>query len=113
MALTDRFRAMGPRRLVFLLFLYVTLDFTNPFMPGAVRFDVGGFETVHADRVRPAAPFALVALVATPEKIADPAGQVRASGQSDPIPVPRRRAAVRIRRMLAASSDSAAPSEDH
>jgi hypothetical protein len=103
---------MGARRLVFLLLLYVTLDFANPLMPGAVRFDGGGIETVHADRVRPVVPFASV--VATSEKIADRAArQVRASGESDQIPEPHGRGVVRIRRMLASSSDPAAPSEDH
>jgi hypothetical protein len=39
------------RRLLLLLLLYVTLDFANPLMPGAVRFEGGSIEVVQADRV--------------------------------------------------------------
>jgi hypothetical protein len=105
---------MGARRLLFLLLLYVTLDFANPLMPGAVRFDGRGLETVPADRARPSSLIASIDLVATSEKIADRAvRRVRASSQSDPITEPRRRAVVRIRRTLASSSDPAVASEDH
>jgi hypothetical protein len=38
------------RRLPALLLLYVTLDFANPLMPGAVRFEAGSMDTVQADR---------------------------------------------------------------
>jgi hypothetical protein len=33
-----------------LVLLYVTLDFANPLMPGAVRFESGRIEVVQADR---------------------------------------------------------------
>jgi hypothetical protein len=45
------------RRLLPLLLLYVTADFANPLMPGAVRFVAGELDVVHADRGgRPAKP---------------------------------------------------------
>jgi hypothetical protein len=37
-------------RLPLLVLLYVTLDFANPLMPGAVRFEGGRIEVVQADR---------------------------------------------------------------
>ena len=54
------------RRLPLLLLLYVTLDFANPLMPGAVSFEAGSIEVVQGDRTaraaRPAAaPACLVA----------------------------------------------------
>jgi hypothetical protein len=45
------------RRFLLLLVLYVAVDFANPLMPGAVQFDSGTIEVVHADRiVRPVRP---------------------------------------------------------
>jgi hypothetical protein len=38
------------RHLAALLLLYVTLDFANPLMPGAVRFEAGSIETIQAAR---------------------------------------------------------------
>ena len=38
------------RRIPLLVLLYVTLDFANPLMPGAVRFEGGSVEVVQADR---------------------------------------------------------------
>ncbi|HEX2500851.1 MAG TPA: hypothetical protein VHO73_05295 [Methylomirabilota bacterium] len=43
------------RQLSALLLLYVTLDFANPLMPGAVRFEAGSIEVVQADRTARAA----------------------------------------------------------
>lgn len=43
-------------RLALLLLLYVSLDFTNPLMPGAVRFVEGAVDTVSADRARTGDP---------------------------------------------------------
>jgi hypothetical protein len=58
------------RHLLLLLLIYVTLDFANPLMPGAVRFEAGSIEVVQADRTaraaRPAAaPTRLVAVSPT------------------------------------------------
>ena len=38
------------RHLFLLVLVYVTLDFANPLMPGAVTFAAGSFEVVQADR---------------------------------------------------------------
>ena len=43
------------RRLPLLLLLYVTLDFANPLMPGAVSFEAGSIEVVQGDRTARAA----------------------------------------------------------
>jgi hypothetical protein len=58
------------RHLPLLLLLYLALDFANPLMPGAVRFEAGSVEIVQADRTaraaRPAAaPARLVAALPT------------------------------------------------
>ena len=43
------------RHVPLLLLLYVTLDFANPLMPGAVRFEAGSIEVVPGDRAARAA----------------------------------------------------------
>ena len=54
------------RRLPLLLLLYVTLDFANPLMPGAVSFEAGSIEVVQGDRTaRAARPAAIPANLAT------------------------------------------------
>jgi hypothetical protein len=58
------------RHLPLLLVLYVTLDFANPLMPGAVSFVAGSIEVVQADRTTRAArsvpaPARLVPMVPT------------------------------------------------
>lgn len=42
--------AMKGRTLVLFLFVYLTLDLTNPFMPGAVTFVDGRLEVIDAGR---------------------------------------------------------------
>jgi hypothetical protein len=49
-----------------LLLLYVSLDFTNPLMPGAVRFVDGAVDVVSADRARDGDPGPRTALAACP-----------------------------------------------
>jgi hypothetical protein len=49
-----------------LVLLYVTLDFANPLMPGAVSFEAGSIEVVQGDRTaRTARPAALAARLVT------------------------------------------------
>ncbi len=49
---------------VLLILLYVTLDFANPMMPGAVMFNPDDtIEGVYVERVRPQSPAVAVALV--------------------------------------------------
>lgn len=105
------------RRQLFLLVLaYVTLDFANPLMPGAVTFSAGSVEVVQADRTarmaRPEAaqarlPAALPTWTATPSA-AQPARPVPAS---TPAPVATGRSA----RRTSPPSDLTPPpsSEDH
>jgi hypothetical protein len=49
------------RRLALLLFVYVSLEFANPFMPGAVTFEGGAIEAAKVERHRPAAATAAAA----------------------------------------------------
>jgi hypothetical protein len=104
---------MDASPLALLLFVYVTLDFANPLMPGAVRFDGGSVDAVHAERARPVTPAAPVDLPLASETVVDRVAHVRASGRPSPVPEPRRHAVTRIRRAPPSSSDLPAAAEDH
>jgi hypothetical protein len=104
---------MDPSRLAFLLLVYVTLDFANPLMPGAVHFEGGSVDAVQADRARPVTPAAPVSLQPSPEPVIDRVAYIRAPDRPSPIPEPRRYAVTRIRRAPAPSADPPAGSEDH
>jgi hypothetical protein len=104
---------MDASRLALLLLVYVTLDFANPFMPGAVSFDGGSVDAVRADRARPLTPAVPVDLASSSEAGIDPVARVRASVRPGPIPEPRHHAVTRIRRAPPSSSDPPAASEDH
>ncbi len=104
------------RQLFLLVLVYVTLDFANPLMPGAVTFSAGSVDVVQADRTarmaRPEAadarpPAALPTWTATLWD-ATPAPSVPAS---TPAPVATGRSA----RRAPPPSDFAPPppSEDH
>src|SRR5262245_15363268 len=104
------------RHLPLLLLLYVTLDFANPLMPGAVRFEAGSIEVVQADRaVRAARPAtSLARLVAVfPIGAAVPVDAALARPVPVPPPAPSvapwaaRRAPPQLR------STPPAPAEDH
>jgi hypothetical protein len=99
---------MFGRRLALLLLVYVSLDFANPFMPGAVSFESGFVEAAGADRHRPAAA---TAATASPPRN----GPVLAPER--PLP-PARPGTVRRRIFPSAghempSFDPASPAEDH
>jgi hypothetical protein len=102
---------LGPmrlRQLALLLVLYVSAEFSNPLMPGAVTFDGGSMETAKTQRHRPDPPGALhatyemPALSAVPEQPAVPIRVVAA---------PRRD--VRIVRQMVSPRDPASPTDDH
>jgi hypothetical protein len=98
-----------------LLLVYVTLDFANPLMPGAVSFAGGSIEVVQGDRttraVRTAAPARLVATPPTSSVVAVDATLAR-SDRSHPLgrPQVRRRA---CRSSLPHCTVPPSPSEDH
>jgi hypothetical protein len=75
-----------------LLLVYVTLDFANPLMPGAVSFAGGSIEVVQGDRttraVRTAAPARLVATPPTSSVVAVDATLAR-SDRSHPLGRPQ------------------------
>jgi hypothetical protein len=100
------------RRLPLLVLLYVGLDFANPLMPGAVRFEGGGVECVQADRVARAAAPALPGPAAL--GIDDPAPAEAVSRPPPPGPAVPRPARRDVRR-LASGRSGLAPSseEDH
>lgn len=99
---------MFGRRLALLLLVYVSLDFANPFMPGAVSFESGFVEAAGADRHRPAA--ATAATVSPPRS-----GPVLAPERPLPPTRPgsvRRRILPRARHGMP-SLDLASPADDH
>lgn len=104
------------RRLPLLLLLYVTLDFANPLMPGAVSFEAGSIEVVQGDRTaRPTRPAAVPASPAAEFSIwaAVPMDATLARPVSSPFR-PSIRALRAVRRappQHVAASPS--PSEDH
>jgi hypothetical protein len=104
---------MDASRLALLLLVYVTLDFANPLMPGAVRFDDGSVDVVHADRTRPVMPTPPADLASPSDIVIDPRAHVRAPDHPSSILQPRRRAVTRIRRSPLSSSEPSAVSEDH
>ena len=101
----------GMRRLPLLLLLYVTLDFANPLMPGAVRFEAGSVEVVQADRIARAAVAAMPAQAARDEAPLDPdrAQRVRVPVSLGPRPLRRLARRVPSRR----STPSPSSTDDH
>jgi hypothetical protein len=104
---------MSCSRLTLLLFLYVTADFANPLMPGAVSYPNGSVEAVHVERSRtadvlpPGAP-----VVAFFERI-ELTGLLQHPPRVTPIrPVTGLRL-IPARRALRTRPDSPPSSEDH
>jgi hypothetical protein len=104
------------RHLPLLLLFYVTLDFGNPLMPGAVRFEAGSIEVVQADRTaRATCPAAVPTWLAE----AFPTCTIvpMAAALRLPIPVPRTVSAIAFRTVHRAlpqrRSTPPAPSDDH
>ncbi len=104
------------RRFPLLLLLYVTLDFANPLMPGAVSFEAGSIEVVQGDRTaRPARPAAVPVRLVTvcPSWGAVPIGATLARPASLPLR-PSSRAFRAVRRAPPPHFSAApSPSEDH
>jgi hypothetical protein len=105
------------RQLLPLFLLYVTLDFANPLMPGAVRFEAGSIEVVQADRTArtarsAAAPARLP--VAPPTWIRTPSDVALAR---PPVPVPLSAPAIALPAVRRAPPlhflAPTPPSEDH
>lgn len=102
---------MSVRSLTLLLLLYVSLDFSNPLMPGAVSFDPGeSTEGVHLQRLRADNLLSFVVPAPTP-----PAADVRSRPQPLVIRILATSAPrawqVHLRRAQAASTDPG-PSPD-
>jgi hypothetical protein len=103
---------MMGRWLMWLLLIYVTLDFSNPLMPGAVNFDADdSVDGVHGERVRPdryetvAVPAPLLFASATPDSDQVP--------RLLPEPRARDRELPAVRRDLRRPPDPASPADDH
>lgn len=100
------------RRLPMLVLLYVVLDFANPLMPGAVRFEGGSVEFVQADRagrevvaVTPAPPALRTRDGLRPDRV------VRSSA---PVPVTPRSTRREMPRVPSPRVDfSPSPTDDH
>jgi hypothetical protein len=99
------------RRVPLLVLLYVTLDFANPLMPGAVRFEAGTVESVQADRVTRLSAAVMPAPAAPRTEDLLPRDEVLLPLPAPAIPHQARRG---VRRVAAPSSDpSPSPTEDH
>ena len=104
---------MRGSRLALLLILYVSLDFANPMMPGAVSFDPDdSVEAVRPDRSRADGDAAPEAPGPAPER-PEPGLLVRLAARPAPGIVPPRRAPVLPRFRPARSPDPAPGSDDH
>jgi hypothetical protein len=79
------------RRIPLLVLLYMTLDFANPLMPGAVRFEAGAVESVQADRVTRVAVVVMPAPCAPRTENLLPPDEVRLPLPAPAIPHPARR----------------------
>jgi hypothetical protein len=99
--------------LAIVLLVYLTLDFANPLMPGAVRFERGSVDSIQGDRARPVVPSVSLELAPTPEAVIDRLAQVQASQGTRWPAEPRRLRMAPIRRAPLPSPDPLAPSEDH
>jgi len=102
---------MNGRRLTLLIALYVTLDFANPLMPGAVNFDPD--ESVEGVTIQHHQPRPQFAVVPT-------AAPVRAESREAPRLLARRSHApalrewfIDLRQAHARSSDPPPLTEDH
>ena len=99
-------------RIQLLVLLYVALDFANPLMPGAVRFESGSIESVQADRAgreAVAATPAPSALETADRLPPDPETRPRIAAPDRPRPEWRD-----VRRSPPShASSSPSPAEDH
>jgi hypothetical protein len=107
-------QTMRARFVVLLLLLYLSADFANPLMPGAVQFLDGYLSVVKADRVRPESPPVDAALIhhRAPEP-ADLALVPETVFRYPPLVRERRPRLVFARRALHLPPDSTSSSEDH
>ena len=98
-------------RVSLLLLVYVTLDFANPLIPGAVSFDHGSLEIVEAAWERPSAVVPDTVLPSEPalQRILD----VQVVRGPSPAVDLRRTAVIRVRRAPQPPSDLASSPEDH
>jgi hypothetical protein len=104
---------MRARRLAPLLILYVSLDFANPMMPGAVSFDPDdSVEAIRPDRSRVDGDAAPAPPGPAAERL-EPSRLVRLAARPAPGIVPPRRAPVLPRLRPARSPDPAPGSDDH
>jgi hypothetical protein len=99
-------------RLQLLVLVYVALDFGNPLMPGAVRFEGGSLESVQADRAGREAVAA-----APPPATLETADRLPPDPEIRPriaAPVRPRRERRDVRRPPSShASSSPSPAEDH
>jgi hypothetical protein len=99
-------------RLAWLILIYVTLDFANPLMPGAVNFDAeDSVDGVHAERVRAdrfetinaVTPALFHAAIVESERISRPVVALERSDREPSV----------VRRTPARPPEPASPGDDH
>jgi hypothetical protein len=103
---------MAASRVSLLLLVYITLDFANPLMPGAVSFDGGTVEVVQGDRARPTA-VAPVCIVPSPETVIERPRDVQAVPRPALTVHRSRDAVIRILHAPPSSPDPAVSPDDH
>lgn len=107
--------SVNRRRLTLLLLVYISLDFANPLMPGAVQFDGGGaVDVVQADRARPQLATIAIDTSPAPEPVTMLRVNMQAVRQSSLRQSPSSSDILpRIWRTPFRSSDTPPSSEDH
>lgn len=102
---------MKPRHLVLALLCYVSLDFANPMMPGAVTPD-DSVEGTRVQRMRSETPASLPAPAPAVQRI-EPALPSPPEATRTARMVPRSEHRTPWRRAVAPVADPAQPTEDH
>jgi hypothetical protein len=101
-------------RLPLLVLVYVTLDFANPLMPGAVRFEAGAVESVQADRVaRSAIAVAPDPAALRTDGLLPPDAVLRPPLPAPAMSHPARRETRRVSAPRSDPSPSPSPAEEH
>jgi hypothetical protein len=107
-------RAMSLLKLALLLAVYVSLDFSNPMMPGAVSFDADdSVEGRRADRGREADADASAARLPAAAPLRSAAAAPAVMGRARPAPRGTPVWQPHVPRSYPSASSSTAPSEDH
>lgn len=99
-------------RLALLVAVYVSLDVSNPMMPGALTFGAQSVEARQSDRFRGQDDAALIPLAPLPDSLDPPERPVMLRRPPAPVMTPRSRQA-HVTRSDSSLPPPPSPSEDH